>query len=139
MPAFRYDPAVGSFKGWLLTKTRWCIVTQFRKRGRGGRPCGATTSSPPSALEEIPDPSAAPEEAWERDWQQTLFDAALDRVKKRANGLSLQMFDFYVRKETPAEEVAARFGVSVDQVYLAKHRITAELKKEIERLEREVT
>jgi len=78
-------------------------------------------------------------EAWERDWQQTLLEAALERVKKRANGLHVQIFDFYVRKEIPADEVAARFNVNVDQVYLAKHRITAELKKEIERLEREVT
>src|SRR4029453_4249259 len=28
----RYDPAVGSFKGWLLNITRWRIADQFRKR-----------------------------------------------------------------------------------------------------------
>src|SRR5438128_7978586 len=27
-----YDPALGSFKGWLLQITRWRIVDQFRKR-----------------------------------------------------------------------------------------------------------
>ena len=26
MPGFRYDPAVDSFKGWLLTVTRWRIL-----------------------------------------------------------------------------------------------------------------
>src|SRR5205823_14787791 len=30
--SFRYDPAIGSFKGWLLTIVRWRIVDQFRKR-----------------------------------------------------------------------------------------------------------
>src|SRR5213076_378246 len=28
----RYDPAIGSFKGWMLQITRWRIVDQFRKR-----------------------------------------------------------------------------------------------------------
>src|SRR5881296_865959 len=33
IPTFKYDPAIGSFKAWLLTKTRWCIIDQLRKRG----------------------------------------------------------------------------------------------------------
>src|SRR6266542_4778641 len=28
----KYDPALGSFKGWLLNITRWRIADQFRKR-----------------------------------------------------------------------------------------------------------
>src|ERR1700751_1652211 len=31
----KYDPAVGSFKGWLLQITRWRIADQFRKRETG--------------------------------------------------------------------------------------------------------
>src|SRR5499426_3368141 len=30
-----YDPAIGSFKGWLLQITRWRIADQFRKREPG--------------------------------------------------------------------------------------------------------
>ena len=33
MPAFKYDPAIGSFKTWLLNMTRWRITDQLRKRG----------------------------------------------------------------------------------------------------------
>src|SRR5882672_4347896 len=32
MPTFKYDPALGSFKGWLLNMTRWRIIDQARKR-----------------------------------------------------------------------------------------------------------
>src|SRR5262245_50851089 len=32
MPGFKYDPALGSFKGWLLQITRRRIVDQMRKR-----------------------------------------------------------------------------------------------------------
>src|SRR6267142_3978422 len=33
MPTFKYDPAIGSFKAWLLNLTRWRIADQLRKRG----------------------------------------------------------------------------------------------------------
>src|ERR1043166_1070615 len=32
MNEFKYDPALGSFKGWLLTLTRWRITDHIRKR-----------------------------------------------------------------------------------------------------------
>ena len=34
MPTFKYDPAIGSFKAWLLNMTRWRITDQLRKRGQ---------------------------------------------------------------------------------------------------------
>ena len=140
MPGFKYDPAIGSFKGWLLVKTRWCIIEQLRRRGRVVMPQEGDSTTAADAVEQVADPSVQPmEELWEKEWQQNLLEAALTRLKRRFDSLKLQMFDFYVRKEFSAEEVAARFGVSVDQVYLAKHRVTEALKEEIERLERDVT
>ena len=34
MPEFTYDPAKDSFKGWLLTVTRWRIKDLLERRGR---------------------------------------------------------------------------------------------------------
>ena len=139
MPTFRFDPALGSFKGWLCTKTRWCIFAQFHQRARHPLPTPPVNNDS-SLSPEIPDPAAsAMDEAWEREWQQSLFESAFSQLKHRHDGQDLQIFDFYVRKELPAKEVAARFGVSVDQVHLAKHRVKEALKKEIARLEREGT
>src|SRR4051812_31650093 len=35
MPSFKYNPALGSFKSWLLNMTRWRITDQWRKRTPG--------------------------------------------------------------------------------------------------------
>jgi DNA-directed RNA polymerase specialized sigma24 family protein len=63
-----------------------------------------------------------------------MWDAALARVKEQVALKQFQMFDLYVVKELPATEVAQALGVTVAQVYLAKHRISTLLKKELAQL-----
>ena len=81
--SFRYDPAIGSFKGWLLTIVRWRIADQFRKRPQQIRPPSSRRTAETSGtatLERIADPAAINLEAvWEEEWQRTLFAAALSR------------------------------------------------------------
>src|SRR6266550_5145150 len=127
-----YDPAVGSFKGWLLHITRWRIVDQFRKREPGqNRRTRSQDDRQTATIERVPDRDAIDLDAvWEKEWQENLFAAAILRVKKKVDPKQFQIFDCYVRKEWPAQKVAAELGVSVGQVYLARHRISALLKKE---------
>jgi len=65
-----------------------------------------------------------------------LLQAATERVKKKVSGKQYQIFDCYVLKQWPVQKVAKELRVSVAQVYLAKHRLSALLKKELGRLER---
>src|SRR5437773_7819843 len=50
MPRFKYDPALGSFKGWLLQITRRRIADQMRKR----RPLGVQASAHPPNVPRAP-------------------------------------------------------------------------------------
>lgn len=134
MPGFKYDPAIGSFKGWLLKLTRWRIIDQLRKRdlsghaaaGRGPTEGGIDSASPDW------------DEWWEAEWQENLLEAATARVKRQLDPEKYQIFDLYVHKQWSPQKVAATFGISVDQVYLAKHRVTELLKAEVKRLEKEM-
>jgi RNA polymerase sigma factor (sigma-70 family) len=135
----RYDPARGSFKGWLLHITRWRIADQFRKRRPGDNQKRASSDTRLTAtIERVADPKAEKlDDFWEREWQENLLAAAMQRLKKRIDAKQFQIFDCYVRKEWPAQKVAAELGVSMGQVYLARHRVTALLKKEIRALQKE--
>jgi RNA polymerase sigma-70 factor (ECF subfamily) len=142
MPAFTYDPNIGSFKAWLLNQTRWKILDQIRKRKavNMAEPRAGDSETGTSPIEKIADPNSQEFDAvWEEEWQQKLLAAAIDNVKRRVDPQKYQIFDFYVNKEWPPEKVAHSFGIAIDQVYIAKHRITQAIKSEVERLEKQMT
>lgn len=136
----KYDPALGSFKGWLLNITRWRIADQFRKRKAAGEQRSQTRrseSNQTATIERIADPAGFDlDAAWDEEWRANLLQAATARVKKKVSATQYQIFDCYVLKQWPVQKVAKELRVSFAQVYLAKHRLSALLKKEVARVER---
>ncbi len=156
MPEFKADPAAGSFKSWLLTLTRWRIVDQARKRqGKanpdGGQECPPNPQTGRSALQHgddsartstvdrIPDPGLDLEAVWNEEWENNLLAAAAERVKRQVDPEQYQLFDFHVLKQWPAKKVARKLGVNLSQVYFAKYKISKLMKKEIKKLEAQMT
>jgi DNA-directed RNA polymerase specialized sigma24 family protein/multidrug transporter EmrE-like cation transporter len=136
--AWWLSPASGSFKSWLLNLTRWRIHDQLRKRGlqkEAHRPTqqdGTRTST----IERVADPnSEALEQEWNQEWEKNLIGAALGRVKGRVKPELYQIFDLLAVKHWPAMKVSQRLKVNLAQVYYAKYKVSALLKREIKRLE----
>lgn len=133
-----YDPEKGSFKSWLMNMTRWRINDQFRKRKKDTAMNigdwdeeGRKTS----VIDRMEDPrSGTLERLWEVEWKKNLADAALARVKSQVSPKQYQIFDCYVIREWDASKVQEQLGVSMSQVYLAKHRVGKILKKELAKL-----
>jgi RNA polymerase sigma-70 factor (ECF subfamily) len=141
MHDFKYDPAVGSFKSWLLHITRCRIADQLRKRYKEAAVAQAPSNdtSRTDAIAALPDPNSLNLEAiWNEDWQQNLIAAALARVKKQVNPRQYQIFDLYVVKGWPVNQVRLTLRVSATQVYLAKFRISNLVKKAAKKLEAEM-
>jgi RNA polymerase sigma factor (sigma-70 family) len=138
----RYDPEIGSFKGWLLNITRWRIADQFRKRTPDGQMAHRRIDDTrlTATMDRLPGAVGHDfSQIWEDEWKQNLLSAALTRLKKKIDPKQFQIFDCYVRKQWPAQKVAERLRVNVGQVYLARHRVTRLLKKEIQALEKSGT
>ena len=133
----QYDPAIGSFKGWLLNITRWRIADQFRKRGPAEQHRHIDDDRATATIDRIADVNPqALDHLWEEQWKENLLDAALTRLKKRIPPKHFQIFDCYVQKQWPAQKVAERLNVNIGQVYLTRHRVAALLKKEVKALEK---
>jgi len=128
-----YDPQKGSFKKWLWHITRWRIKDSFKNRLIETAPGDDTTAITDAA--DLPDlHSESFERVWEQEWQRNIIKAATERVKMQVNPKQFQIFDYCVLRGMSTADVRRRLGVSLAQVYLAKHRVGSILRHEIEQL-----
>lgn len=134
---FQYDPGIGSFKGWLALITRRRIADHWRRRAR--QPVCQELQEPNitdcETSRQFTDNDTSTRAAeHDAEWGKQLVNTALARVKQQVSQRQYQIFDLYMLKEYPAEDVAETFGVNVGQVYLAKHRVGSLVKKELKQL-----
>ncbi len=132
MPDFKYRPD-GSFKRWLYTCTQWRVADQLRARGRAPSTPGRSETD---ILNCIADPQHDQETEWDEEWNKNLVDSAIERVKRRVDLKVFQIYDLYVLKEWQVARIVATLKVSAMRVYLAKHRVGALMRQEIEYLQR---
>jgi len=143
MPGFRYDPTVDSFKGWLLTVTRWRILDQLERRKGSQRLLTAAAAKEEgtrtATVERFPDPAGFDLSAiWDQEWEKHLLQAALAKIKRQVHPQHYEIYHLHVILDRPVREVARSLGVSAARVYLARHRVGRLLKKELLRLAQEL-
>ncbi len=144
MPDFRYDPGKGSFKQWLLLITRRRINDHLRRTYRAQalvHEAGGAHEPGPAKLEAVPSPEPPPDAeidaAWETEWRENFFQAALAWIRPRANPKQYQAFDYCVLQGVKPGQAARLLGLSAPQIYLAKHRISSMVKRVARKLETE--
>ncbi len=122
-----YDPNRGTFRAWLYTvarnKLRNFLLARQRRRD----------DADPALLDE--QPAREEVEQWEREYEQRLFDWAAEQVRGQFRDTTWRAFWMTAVEDRPAAEVAGDLGISVGAVYIAKSRILARLREEIQRLQ----
>ena len=132
IPRFRYDQERGSFKQWIFRILRRRVADHLRKLYRQPAPAGVS----PEMLEGTGDADAivmrdgaSLSDAWDQEWERSILDAAIAQVRAQANPKHFQVFDFCVLKEWPVAKVALTLEMNAAQVYLARHRVSAAVKR----------
>jgi RNA polymerase sigma-70 factor (ECF subfamily) len=130
--AFHYDPARGSFRGWLLQITRNELCKLCNRQSRQTAGTGDTQIQ--RALAERPDP-VGEEDAWDHDYQWNLFQWAANRVRAEFRAATWQAFWLTAVSGREAAQVAAELGISVGAVYIARSRVTTRIRQQIHLIE----
>ena len=139
---FVYDRTKGRFIGLVLNTARWKIADKFRE-GRSAKTveaaqCDETRKT--EGIEQLSSNEASPSQVLEQKEMQemakTLSDAVMARIKARSNPKQYQIYDLYVVKDWTVERVCRALGVREQDVYLAAHRISRKIQKEVEKLKK---
>ena len=138
MADFKYDPAVCSFKGWLMHVTRCRIADRFRRRRSQNVPLTMprVADTTTDTVLNLPDPTAdVLESIWNEEWQKNIVDVAMERVRRQANPEHYQIFHLHAVKGLGVRDVAKLTGASLPKVYVTYHRVANLVKAEVRRLE----
>jgi RNA polymerase sigma factor (sigma-70 family) len=140
---FESNPQRGSFRGWLMNLTRWRITDKFRERQRNEKHRAphrdGSTDEGTRTIERVADTggSAHPwaDSALEdAEWQRHVLEAALARLARRVPAKHFQAFELYHRQGWTVLRVSRELGLNPATVYVINHRLTKQLKSEVERL-----
>ncbi|MCA9297832.1 MAG: sigma-70 family RNA polymerase sigma factor, partial [Phycisphaerales bacterium] len=125
--AGRYDRARGRLSSWLIAIAHHRITDLQRRRRPAGDP----------AARSIPD-EAEVAEAFDLALERVIFEEAWTRVQKTtgARDEALRAFELTAVRGVPIPEAARQTGLTVDQVYVARNRVSARLRDEVTRIDR---
>ena len=122
-----YDPARGSFRGWLFSVVNSRLI-DFRRRGQRERALVSHVAeqAPDSAVDDT-----ASTAEWDLDYQRQVFHAAAERVRGDFGASTWRAFWQAAVEGRAAKEIAADLGMSQAAVYLAKARIMNRIREEL--------
>lgn len=124
---FEYDASRGSFRGWLFTIVRNELKDWFAKQRSAV--VGSGDSPDADKFDQIAGSDDANSALWEREHQRRRFEWAAERVRSEVQETTWQAFWQTTVENQNGKQVAAKLGMSVAAVYLAKSRVMARLKE----------
>jgi RNA polymerase sigma factor (sigma-70 family) len=124
-----YDRKQGTFRGWLFTITRNKVFNFLSARRIRPQASGDSTTN--RLLAEEPSGSDA-SEAWELEYQRRVAGLAMERVKGEFQENTWRAFWLTAVEGVAVGDVATQVGMSPGAIYVAKSRVLARLKEEVE-------
>jgi RNA polymerase sigma-70 factor (ECF subfamily) len=124
-----YDRHQGTFRGWLFTVTRNKVFNFLSARRIRPQGSGDTTTN--RLLDSLPKGSDD-SDTWELEYQRRLAALAMDRIKEEFQANTWQAFCLTAVEGLGAPEVAKQLRMSPGAIYVAKSRVLARLRDEVE-------
>lgn len=129
-----YDRSRGTFRGWLFTITRnkvynFLAARKIRPQGTGDSAMNQMLASHPES-----DDSSA---SWEVEYQRRLAALAMEHIKSEFQPNTWRAFWLAAVDGVPIAEIAQQVGMSAGAIYVAKSRVLARLKVEVEQMRRQ--
>ena len=128
----KYDRQKGRFRNWLMAVVRNRLSDFWTGRGREATGSGDTRVL--HQLGQIRSPNGT-EELWEQEYQRSVFQLAVSRIRDDFEESTWQAFWRTNVEEQSIREVAQSLEISEGAVYIARSRVLARLKQQVQAFE----
>jgi RNA polymerase sigma-70 factor (ECF subfamily) len=131
LPGFRHDLRPGAFRRWL----RGIVVNRLRTFRRARRPVPA--GGDPSlerALDRLTEPDSDLSRRWDEEHDRHVVRRLLELIEPEFEPATWQAFRLVVLEGKPTREAASALGLSPNAVRIAKSRVLARFRQEIDGL-----
>lgn len=125
LPSFRYDREKGSFRAYLSALTRWRINDRLRYGKRDIELKASFMEEAKACM------TAADEDFEEREWQTAALEEALRRMKPDVRPGHYAAFVASAIEGQDTETVARLHGISSDNLYQIRKRLTVKLRETV--------
>lgn len=126
---FRYDKPNATFRGWLYRITRNLTIDFLRRRAKD--PLAKSTS--PTELHRLPHPSREESREFEQSFQRRMFLVVASQVESTVKPQTWLAFWKVEVEQRDAALVAKELGMTRGAVYVAKCRVLAKLRREVQK------
>ena len=127
------DPARGPFRNWLFRIALNMMLNLVASQRR--HPRGTGRDEIRSLLEAQPSPSPEDSALFEMEYKRQLFRWAAERVRGEFRGTTWAAFWQTGVEGKKAQEVADALQMSIGAVYMARSRVVARLRQELQRVD----
>ena len=131
----RWTPAheKGSFRAWLRQVARNLVTNWLKSRQRSVLAGGSALHA---LLDQLPAAGEPVTSQFDREVQRALFQRAAERVQTEVQPGTWQAFWETSVSGLPTDEVAAKLGMSVGAVWVARCRVVARMKAAVAEMEK---
>lgn len=126
---FCHDAAGATFRGWLYRITRNLTIDLLRRRSRDALAQGEV----PIDLGRIPEPSTEESAEFDLAYQRQMFLLVARRVESKVKPQTWAAFWKVEVEQLDPTVVASELGMSRGAVYVAKSRVLARLRREVQK------
>jgi len=127
------DPARGSFRAWLFRVARNLMINLLTRQRRHAQGVGDTDFQ--RLLAQQPAPESEESAYFDLEYRRQLFRWAAEQVRDEFRTKTWTAFWKTCIEGQAIREVAAELQLSAGAIYVARSRVMARLRKEIERID----
>jgi RNA polymerase sigma-70 factor (ECF subfamily) len=124
LPRFDHNQRAGAFRAWLRKITVHRLRAYWDRRD--ARDAGPQLED---HLAQLADPASALSRSWDEEHDRHVLSLLLESIRLEFQPATWKAFERQVRDGSPAADVAAELGLSVNAVLIAKSRVLKRLRE----------